>query len=102
MNSRNIQFYSLLTILILLFAFATFRILVLLAHHTELTSLFLVQCMNTLSCYFLLGIGIGLPVIILATILGWLQLILLLSGNVNPHLAKEGFFKVLGTLFTKI
>ncbi len=67
-----------------------------------LVALLLSQIINMLGCYALLGIGIGLPLLLLASVLSWGQLLLLLSGNIDPHLAKESFFGVLKTLFSKI
>jgi hypothetical protein len=55
-----------------------------------------------LNSYFLLGIGFGVPLIALAIIFGWLQFILLMTGHISPHLAREGFFKVLQTLFSRL
>lgn len=67
-----------------------------------LLSLVLMQFINTLGSYVLLGIGLGLPIVFLASVLGWVQLLLLINGNIDPHLSREGFFKVLETLFRKI
>ncbi len=67
-----------------------------------LAALLLSQGINMLGCYALLGIGIGLPLLLLASVLGWGQLLLLMSGNIDPHLAKESFFDVIKTLFSKI
>ncbi|MBS0288489.1 MAG: hypothetical protein JSS07_00455 [Proteobacteria bacterium] len=88
----------LLCFAVVLLSYTTFT----LGHHYAFSGLLFSQCINMLGCYLLLGIGIGLPIVILATILGWIQLVLLLSGNINPHLAKEGFFHVLNTLFSKL
>jgi len=52
--------------------------------------------------YTLLGLGLAVPLILLAILLGWIQFLLLATGNISPHLAKEDFFKVLETLFSKI
>lgn len=60
------------------------------------------QLINAFGCYGLLGIGIGLPIVLSAGALGWVQLLLLINGTIDPHLAREGFFKVLNTLFSKI
>lgn len=70
--------------------------------HPYLGNIFAFQCFNTLGSYLLLGIGFGLPLIILASILGLLQILLLLKGDIHPHLGKDGFFNVLKTLFNKI
>lgn len=48
--------------------------------------------------FSLVGIGIGLPAVLFAFILGWLQIILIIHGLIPPHLAKEGFFQILNSL----
>jgi hypothetical protein len=58
--------------------------------------------LNALGCYLLLGLGLAIPLVLLASIFGWLHLVLLLSGKIDPHLSQEGFFTVLNTLFKKI
>lgn len=68
----------------------------------EYTAIFFIQSIYSMGCFVLLGLGIGFPLVLLATILGWVQLVLLMIGNVDPHLAQEGFFKVIHTLFNKI
>ncbi len=65
---------------------------------TPIAMFFFIQCLQTLGFYLLLGLGLGIPLLFLATIFSWLQVILLISGNIDPHLAKEGFFNVLRTL----
>ncbi|MGD9592993.1 MAG: hypothetical protein AB7V32_10775 [Candidatus Berkiella sp.] len=64
--------------------------------------LLLSQLFTMLGCFVLLGFGAGLPIVILASVLGWLQLVLLISGNIDPHLAKESFMDVLKTIFSKL
>ena len=68
----------------------------------HVSPLLLTQSLHLIACYVVLGIGIGLPIVILATVLGWVQLLLLLSGNIDPHLARDGFISVIKTLFNKI
>ncbi len=60
------------------------------------------QLFTLLGCFVILGIGAGLPIVILASVLGWVQLVLLVSGNIDPHLAKESFFGVLKTLLKEL
>ncbi len=60
------------------------------------------QLFTMLGPYVLLGIGAGIPIALLAAVMGWLQLVLLVSGNIDPHLAKESFVGVLKTLFSKL
>lgn len=72
------------------------------AQAPDLAFILLMQWLNLLACYSLLGLGIGLPLVLLASALGWVQLLLLISGNITPHLSREGFFTVLDTLLSKI
>lgn len=60
------------------------------------------QFITLFGCYALLGIGVGIPIVFLATVLGWVQFVLLLSGNLDPHIAKESFWGVLKTMFSKL
>lgn len=96
------SFYGIILFLVFTIILLSYGLFILIKHEPTFSPMIILQCINTLSCYILLGVGIGLPLVILATTLGWVQLILLLSGNVSPHFAKEGFFNVLRTLFTKI
>ncbi len=98
----NIKFYGTIALLGSLILSFCYIIGVILLPATECTSMLFIEGISLLGCYLLLGIGLGFPLVIIATILGWLQLVLLISGNINPHLAREGFFKVVNTLFSKI
>lgn len=66
------------------------------------STLLFTQSLHLVASYVILGIGIGLPIMLLATVLGWVQLLLLLSGNIDPHLARDGFINVIKTLFKNI
>lgn len=99
---NNIKFYSVFSGTCIALIALSFMLFILLDHHPQYVSLFLMQGLSSLACYILLGIGLGVPLILFATILGWLQLILLLSGEIDPHLKTEGFLNVLKTLFSKI
>lgn len=98
----ELKFYTLLVLIWIAVGLILFATLSLIHIYPAFTSVLFAQALNISSCYALLGLGIGLPLVILASILGWLQLVLLISGNISPHLAKEGLFKVLDTLFSKI
>ena len=74
----------------------------LLHHHPSLWAIVLTQGMSILGCFTLLGLGLGIPLIVLASVLGWIQVVLLLTGSIPPHLGKAGLMKVLSTLFSKI
>lgn len=70
--------------------------------HPELGNIVFQSSLGALCCYLVLGLGLAIPVLLLAGVLGWLQLALLLAGNIDPHLSREGFFNVLNTLFNKL
>lgn len=65
-------------------------------------SLLYTQFITMFGCFVLLGIGVGIPIVFLASVLGWVQFALLLSGNLDPHIAKESFWGVLKTMFNKL
>ena len=67
-----------------------------------IAALLLSQGICLLGCYALLGIGIGLPIVILAGAASWWHLWLLYTGEVKPHLPNQTFFDVLKTMFRKI
>ena len=71
-------------------------------HELVLRDLLLIQLQHCIGGYFFLGVGLSLPLVLLGTLLGWLQIILLINGSIAPHLAREGFLKALGTLSQKI
>ena len=64
----------------------------------SLIPLLSMQYLHVLGSYFLLGPGIGLPAVLIASMFGWIQFILLMYGDIQPHLGRQGFFRVLGTL----
>jgi len=103
-NTLKLQalFYGWLTVLLLLTIGLGVLIYALLPHFPMLSLILIVQAMNSLGCYIVIGLGLGFPLVALACILGWVHLVLLMSGHIDPHLAGEGFFKVLYTLFSKI
>lgn len=101
-KNHHIKFVFALTLILIAIFGLGFAIYLLANNYPELPAILFIQCINALGCYVLLGVGVGLPLVFLASVLGWVQLILLVNGNINPHLAREGFFKVLTTLFSKI
>lgn len=96
----NKIYYVALVFLIAVFLMLFLQIMPLM-NHTSLGVLFFSQLTNIFAGYFMLGIGIGLPMVLLAGTLSWLQILLLLGGQIDPHLGREGFVKVLKTLFNK-
>lgn len=98
----NMKFYSALALTFFIVLGVGYAILMVSIANPALATVTFLSSMSSLSCYLLLGLGLAIPAILLASILGWLQLALLLSGNIAPHLSREGFFTVLNTLFKKI
>lgn len=70
--------------------------------HPQLKPLLFHQWGVFLNIFALLGIGTGLPAIVIASLLGWGHFILLIKGDVAPHLAKDGFVDTLNTLLSRL
>lgn len=49
-----------------------------------------------------MGVGLGFLILTLVSLFSWAQLYLLITGRIDPHLAKEGFFKVLETVINSL
>lgn len=64
-----------------------------------LASYWVTSLLPLLQGTLMIGIGLGLPLILLSGILGWGQLVLLMHGQISPHLGEEGLLKVFKTLF---
>ena len=64
----------------------------------EMSALFYINILSTAWIFAFLGIGLGLFTLIIAAIMSWLQLALLITGNIDPHLTEARFFKVLSTI----
>lgn len=99
MHKKQIIFYGGLTILVGVFLTLSCATADLLQQDPSLIPLFLTQMLPVLHGTMLLGIGFGLPLIIVAAILGWGQVMLLMTGQISPHLEQEGLLKALRTLF---
>lgn len=99
---RNFSFYSALTLVAISAALVGYFSVNLIWKEPLFKLLFVYQCLTILSSYMIVGIGLGLPLIIIAATLSWGQLILLMTGNINPHLGREGFVDVLKILFNRI
>jgi hypothetical protein len=54
--------------------------------------------LNQMGPLILLGIGLGIPLVLLATLFGWVQLILTMNGAISPHLSSKGFLDAVYTL----
>jgi len=96
------MFSSVITLICAAIIALTFAILNAIEGDPHLSALFLIQHINFIGCFSLLGIGIGVPLVMLASFFSWIQVVLLLRGNIPPHFAKEGFVRVLNTLTSKI
>ena len=96
----NKFFYVGLVFLIAISVLLSLQVATLLANKS-LAVLFFSQFTNIFAGYLMLGIGIGLPMVLLAGTLSWLQILLLLAGQIDPHLGREGFVKVIRTLINK-
>lgn len=66
--------------------------------HPELTGLFYINALGVFWAFALLGLGLGMITLFIAAIMSWLQLALLATGSIDPHLTEAGFFKVLSTI----
>jgi hypothetical protein len=99
---KQSYFYTIFFVLgLILIALGTLSVWII-QLHPALSGIFFIQFINMLGCFILVGIGFGIPVVLLATVLGWVQFLLLVTGTINPHLAREGLFNVLTTLFSKL
>lgn len=54
--------------------------------------------MSYLSSSLLLGLGISIPLLFLAILLGWVQLLLLITGKIEPHMTEKGLSNILTLL----
>jgi hypothetical protein len=98
----NRQFYSLFFLASMLLVGIGYILDAQLHSAPHLVEYLVIQVLCALNCLSMIGIGLGLPIILIAAILGWGQLVLLMTGNVSPHFSEDGFFKVVGTLFKGI
>lgn len=101
-SKKNIVFYGLLGIYIATSAWLIQAISEVLKQDPSLLPFFFAHMLPVLQGSLILGIGFGLPLMLLSGILGWGQLLLLMHGHISPHLGKEGLLKVLNTLFSQL
>gem|GEM_PF-4550003 len=99
---RNATFYGAFALIFFAVLGLGYTVLMACIRQPEMASIVFLGSVSTLCCYLLVGLGMAIPVMLLASILGWLQLALLLCGNIDPHLSREGFFTVLDTLFRRL
>lgn len=99
---RNTTFYCVFTLVLISAVMVCITTLSILLNEPSLNPLFICQCFNFLSSFLMLGMGLGLPLVVIASVLSWGQIMLLVTGNIRPHLGSEGFVNVLKILFSKI
>ena len=99
---EDIKFYIAYLFITLGLVATGFECAAILKIHPTLFPIVFIQSVNPFVGSMILGLGIALPCFVLASVLGWVQFFLLIAGNVNPHLGREGLLKVLSTLFDKM
>lgn len=67
----------------------------LLKQSPELIPLFLRHLLPILHGTFIIGFGIGLPLILISALFGWGQVVLLLNKQISPHLVKSNWLNAL-------
>lgn len=72
------------------------------ATHAELTVLVQYLFVGLLWNFVLLGMGVGFMILLIATLFSWVQLYLLITGNIDPHLIESGFFKSIETFLNQL
>lgn len=98
---RSLRFYIAFTCVLISAYCLAFRVFHILVAEPLLRSSFFCQCFSCLSSFACVGIGLGLPLVLIAIILGWGQCALLIKGNVSPHLGREGLVDTLHILLSK-
>lgn len=58
-----------------------------------------IQALSIFWCFAFLGLGLGIITLIIAATMSWLQVALLMTGNIAPHMAEAGFVKALTTFW---
>lgn len=99
---RSFRFYSAFTWIFISASLLGFRAFSILLVEPSLWPSLFGYCFSFFNSFLCLGIGLALPLILIASILGWGQLALLIQGNINPHLAREGLVDTLGILLSKL
>tara|TARA_R110002110_G_scaffold271566_1_gene486914 strand:+ start:12027 stop:12332 length:306 start_codon:yes stop_codon:yes gene_type:complete len=70
--------------------------------YPALSPLLYLQVLSISWNFALLGLGLGIITLIIAATMSWLQVALLITGNINPHMAEAGFIKALTTFWNVI
>lgn len=89
------KFYSAYALLITAWVILSIIAMNICMANPEFTSILSILLLSTLWCFSLLGMGLGFIILLIATLFSWVQLYLLVTGSIDPHLAKSDFFKVL-------
>lgn len=100
--NNTIKFYTLCFFLWALTAISSYYAYHIAKQDIKFAFLFTVQLVHFMSSYVFIGLGLASIVIFLTFILGWVQLALLLGGDIHPHLSEKGLLNVLSTLFNHI
>ena len=95
------KFYFIVLLLCAVFGGLCYASCLWVEQYAHLAHLLFVQILHTFGCFTLLGLGIGIPMLLVATLLGVGHIFLLLTGSVDPHLSKAGFFEAIHTLFNE-
>lgn len=75
--------------------------LLLTMHFGQFVTFFSLQFFQILGSLTPIGLGLGVPFALIALIFGWMQLTLLVKGQVSPHLSNAGFFETIRILLTR-
>jgi hypothetical protein len=104
MGKENVLFIiSYLAILAVLATCSYLYIYSPITYSAEITSSSgLILLLANLSSLLLIGVGFAIPLLFLATLLGWGQLFLLFIGKIQPHLGEHGLGKSLTILIKTI
>jgi hypothetical protein len=99
---RSFRFYSAFTWILISASVLSFRAFSIILVEPSLQPSFFGYCFSFFNSFLCVGIGAALPFVLIASMLGWGQLALLIQGNINPHLSREGFVNTLGILLSKL
>ncbi|MCS5709445.1 hypothetical protein CC99x_011110 [Candidatus Berkiella cookevillensis] len=89
------KFYSAYALLITTWVILSITAINLCVANPEFTSMLYTFLVSPLWGFSLLGMGLGFIILLIATLFSWVQLYLLITGSIDPHLAQSDFFKAL-------
>jgi len=67
--------------------------------YPELLPIIYIQALGVSWAFTLLGLGVGLVTLVIAAAMSWLQVALLVTGNINPHMGESGLVTSLTTFW---